>query len=153
MNDAWNMLYSEGKLECDMIKEDSQKNSPASNEPQNIMAVSMAFSLHITVWSFGYKKLSLPPHAIRRSLWWKAPQFSSVIYAQIPVWDTQSSTARYLSKSFWQMGMNISQQATGGEASQVRNPCFSSTITRPSFMCKLSRFLLHATHTKALSRS
>ena len=41
---------------------------------------------------------------------------------------------------------------TRGEASQVRNSSFSSTIIRPSFGCKLSRFLLHATQTKASSR-
>ena len=37
---------------------------------------------------------------------------------------------RYLSTGFWCKGLNLSQQATRGEASQVRNPVFSSTPLR-----------------------
>ena len=41
---------------------------------------------------------------------------------------------------------------TRGEASQVRNSGFSSTIIRPSFVCKPYSLLLHDTQTKDLSR-
>ena len=94
------MCYDQGRQ--------SNNFSHASNQPQNIMGVCMAFSLHITVWSFGYEKLSLPPHTIGTSLWCKAPQFSPVQYMD-----------RFRSKI-----PSLPQQDTSVKASDVRNWIF-----------------------------
>lgn len=82
--------------------------SHASNQLQNIMGVCMSFSLPITVWSFGNKKLSLPPHAIGRNLWCKAPQFSSVWYVD----------------SFWSKIPRLGQQDTSIKISDISNEIF-----------------------------
>ena len=133
MHDAWNMLSSEIKSECDMIKKDSRTIFRMQIISLRILWACVWISVCISVWSFGYKKLSLLPHAIGRNLWCKAPQFFlSMICEQFPAHDTQSFSARYLGKSFWQTEMNFSQQA---------NP-------RRSFSSTELRLLQHNNQTK-----
>ena len=67
MHDAWNMLSSEIKSECDMLKEDNQTIFLMQITSPRILWVCVWISVCISVWSFGYKKLSLLPHAIGRN--------------------------------------------------------------------------------------
>ena len=69
-------------------------------------------SVCISVWSFGYKKLSLLRHAIGRNLWCKAPQFSSAWYVnyfqpKVPGLSQQDTSVKASNKT----EMNFSQQA------------------------------------------
>lgn len=56
MHDAWNVLSSEIKSECDMLKEDSQTIFPMEIISLRILWVCVWISVCISVWSFGYKK-------------------------------------------------------------------------------------------------
>ena len=138
MHDAWNMLSSEIKLECDMLKEDSQTIFLMQIISLRILWACVWISVCMTVWSFGYKKPSILPHAIGRNLWCKAPQFSSAWYVNnfwptIPGLSQQDTSVKASDRRKW---IFLNKQ-TRGEASQVRNSGFSSTIIRPSFVCKL----------------
>ena len=138
MHDAWNMLSSEIKSECDMLKEDSQTIFLMQIISLRILWACVWISVCISVWSFGYKKPSILPHAIGRNLWCKAPQFSSAWYVNnfrpmIPGLSQQDTSVKASDRRKW---IFLNKQ-TRGEASQVRNSGFSSTIIRPSFVCKL----------------
>ena len=133
MHDAWNILSSEIKPECDMLEEDSQTIFLMQIISLRILWACVWISVCISVWSFGYKETSIIPHAIGRNLWGKAPQFSpSMICELFPAHGTWSLSTRHLSKSFWQTEMNFSQQA---------NP-------RRSFSSTELKFLQHNNPTK-----
>jgi len=153
MHDAWNMLSSKIKSEYDMLKEDSQTIFLMQRISLRILWACVWISVCISVLSFWYMKPSILPHAIERNLLCKAPQFSSTWYVNnfrppIPSLSQQDTSVKASDRWKW---IFLNKQ-TRGEASQVWNSSFSSTIIRPSFGCKLSRFLLHATQTKASSR-
>ena len=138
MHDAWNMLSSEIKSEYGMLKEDSQTIFLIQIISLRILWVCVWVSVCISVWSFGYKKSSILPHAIGRNLWCKAPWFSSAWYvhnfwSKIPSLSQQDTTVKASDRRKW---IFLNKQ-TWGEASQVRNSVFSSRIIRPSFVCKL----------------
>ena len=82
INGTWNMLYSKRKSGCDMLKEDSQTNFLMEIISRKILWTCAWISVCISVWSFGYKKPSIIPHAIGRNLWGKAPQ----IFPQHDMW-------------------------------------------------------------------
>ena len=139
INDTWNMLYSKRKSGCDMLKEDGQTNFLMQMINRKILWMCAWISICISVWSFGYQKPSIIPHAIGRNLWGKAPQFFlSMICEQFPVQkipglSQQDTSVKASDRRKW-FFLNKNIQ---GEASQVRNSGFSSTIIRPSFVCKL----------------
>ena len=138
MHDAWNMLSSERKSECDMLEEDSQTIFLMQIISLRILWACVWISVCMSVWSFGYKKPSIIPHVIGRNLWCKAPQFSSTWYvnnfrSKIPGLSQQDTSVKVSDRR----KLIFLNKQTWGVASQVRNSGFSSTIIRQSFMCKL----------------
>ena len=138
MHDSWTMLSSEIKSECDMLKEDSQTIFLMQIIRLRILWACVWILVRITVWSFGYKKPSILPHAITRNLRYKAPQFSIAWYVNnfrppIPSLPQQDTSVKASDKRKW-IFLN---KKTWGEASQVRNSGFSIMIIRASFVCKL----------------
>ena len=106
MHDAWNMLSSEIKSECDMLKEDSQTIFLMQIISLRILWACVCISVCISVWSFGYKKPSILPHAIGRNLWCKAPQFSSTWYVNnfrpiIPSLSQQDTSVKASDRRKW----------------------------------------------------
>jgi hypothetical protein len=84
----------------------------------------MAFSPHTTVKGFRYRKPSLPPQAIGRSLQHKTPNF--------PRYDTwMASSLRY----------SVLVSKLPGEASDARNPTFFNKLPREASGIRHSSFL------------
>ena len=137
MHDAWNMLSSKIKSECDMLKEDSQTNFLMQIISHRILCVCVCVCRFQSAYH-SMKFLKMRNSVFLHTLSQEIYDARLLDFRQHDMWtisgpkDTRSFSARYLSKSFWQTKMNFSQQA---------NP-------RRSFSSTELRLLQHNNQTK-----
>ena len=119
INDDWNMLSSKIKSECGMLKKDSQTIFLMQIIGLRILWACVWISVCMTVWSFGYKELSIIPHAIKRNYDARLLNFSSAWYVNnfrptIPSLSQQDTSVKASDRRKWIFFLN---KQTWGEAS------------------------------------